>query len=117
MVETGVPNLDPILGGGIPEGDVLLVVGRAGSGKTTLSLQMAFHSASRETGVIAVFEEHPKGYLARAKSFGHDLQAMVDDGRLTVIYLRPLDLSVDETLEELRDAVKARGAKRVVIRR
>ncbi len=46
MLDTGVPNLNLILGGGIPEGDVLLVVGPAGSGKTTLALQMAFSIAA-----------------------------------------------------------------------
>jgi KaiC/GvpD/RAD55 family RecA-like ATPase len=39
MFETGVQNVDRILGGSIPEG--LLLVGPAGSGKTTLSLQTA----------------------------------------------------------------------------
>jgi circadian clock protein KaiC len=34
---------------------------------------------------------------------------------LEVVYLRPLDLSIDETLLELQDAVKRLGAKRAVI--
>ena len=40
---------------------------------------------------------------------------MMGEGTLTVLYLRPLDLSVDETLHELRQAVARSGAKRVVI--
>ena len=44
-----------------------------------------------------------------------DLGAAVDRGKLRIIYLRPLDLSVDETLDEIRTAVKQIGAKRVVI--
>lgn len=54
MLHTGIPNLDLILGGGIPEGDVLLVVGPAGSGKTTLGFQMAFHVAAEGRNAIYV---------------------------------------------------------------
>ncbi len=37
------------------------------------------------------------------------------DGKLTIVYLRPLDLSVDETMREILDTVERMGAKRVVI--
>ena len=40
---------------------------------------------------------------------------MIGEGKLKVLYLRPLDLSVDEALRELLDAVTALGARRVVI--
>jgi hypothetical protein len=65
--------------------------------------------------VITVFEEHPKAYMQRAKSFGFDLEQMERDGTLKIIYLRPLDLSPDETLHEIRAAVAQIGARRVVI--
>lgn len=113
---TGVAGLDEMLGGGIPTGDAVIAAGPSGSGKSALATQFIAEGVrAGEAGVIAVFEEHPSEYLARAKSFGHDLEAMIEDGRLKVIYLRPLDLSVDEALEELRDSVEALGASRVVI--
>jgi circadian clock protein KaiC len=40
---------------------------------------------------------------------------MIEAGTLEALYLRPLDLSPDETLYEIREAVKRVGAKRVVI--
>jgi len=43
------------------------------------------------------------------------MRKAVAEDRLRIIYLRPLDLSVDETLEEVRSAVRAIGATRVVI--
>lgn len=113
---TGVPGLDEIMGGGIPTGDAVIVAGPSGSGKSSLASQFIAEGVRLgEPGVIAVFEEHPSEYLARAHSFGFDLRAMVDAGNLKVIYLRPLDLSVDETLEQLRDSVEELQAKRVVI--
>lgn len=112
----GVPGLDEMTGGGIPRGDSVLVAGPAGCGKTVLGTQFVAQGArTGEPGVIAVFEEHPEEYLARAKGLGFDLQAMVDQGRLRVIYLRPLDLSVDETLDGILKAVEEIGARRVVI--
>ena len=65
--------------------------------------------------VIVVFEEYPEEYLARAKARNHDIASLIDPGNFRLIYLRPLDLSVDETLAEILDAVVQIGATRVVI--
>ena len=59
-----------------------------------------------ERAVIAVFEEKPDAYLARSRSVGVDFHEAVENDNLRIIYLRPLDLSVDETLEEIRIAVE-----------
>lgn len=115
-IMTGVTGLDAMLGGGIPVGDSALIAGPSGSGKTVFATQFIAEGIRRgEPGVIAVFEEHPNEYLDRAQSLGFDLDGMVRQGHLRVIYLRPLDLSVDETLLEIQDAVDALQAKRVVI--
>jgi circadian clock protein KaiC len=115
-LSTGAAGLDEMLGGGLPAGDSVLVAGPAGSGKSVLAGQFIAEGVRRgEPGVIAVFEEYPQEYLRRAKGLGFDLEAMVRDGKLAIIYLRPLDLSVDETLLEIRSAVARLHAKRLVI--
>lgn len=115
-LSTGVTGLDAMLGGGIPSGDAALLAGPSGSGKTVFATQFIAEGVRRgEPGVIAVFEEHPDAYLARAEGLGFDLRGIVARGQLKIMYLRPLDLSVDETLLELRDLVTQIGAKRVVI--
>ncbi|MBA4157909.1 MAG: AAA family ATPase [Gemmatimonadetes bacterium] len=113
---TGVAGLDEMMGGGIPSGDSVLVAGPSGSGKSVLATQFIAEGGKQgEPGVLVVFEEHPKEYIHRAEGLGFPLREMIDDGRLEAIYLRPLDLSPDETLHEIREAVKRVGAKRVVI--
>ncbi len=113
---TGVPGLDDIMGGGIPSGDALILAGPAGSGKTTFATQFVAEGLrNREPGIIVVFEEYPEEYLARAKARNSDIDQMIRDGRLKLIYLRPLDLSVDETLAEILEGVAEIGAQRVVI--
>lgn len=112
----GVPRLDEMLGGGIPAWDSVLVSGPAGSGKSALATQFIAEGLKQgEPGLIAVFEERPKEYLARAKTLGPDLDEAVRDGRLELIYLRPLDLSVDEALLEIQAAVGRVKAQRLVI--
>jgi circadian clock protein KaiC len=64
---------------------------------------------------MAIFEERPLGYAQRAGSFGLDLKTPQELGQLEILYLRPLDLSVDETMQEILDAIKRVGAKRLVI--
>ena len=112
----GIPALDAMLGGGIPEGDSLLIAGSSGTGKSLLATQF-IDAGLRvgEPGIVAVFEERPEEYAARASSFGLELEAPIRDGNLAVIYLRPLDLSVDETMQEILDVIKKTGAKRLVI--
>lgn len=115
-VSTGVPAVDEMMGGGIPRGDSVLVTGPSGSGKSVLATQfIADGAAHGEPGVLVVFEEHPKEYVHRAQGLGFPLQEMVERRMLEVMYLRPLDLSPDETLFEIREAAERVGARRVVI--
>ncbi len=115
-LSTGVAAIDAIMGGGIPEGDSLLLAGPSGAGKTVLGTQFIAEGLRLgEPGIVAMFEELPAEYVQRAASFGLDFVTPQKDGKLKVIYLRPLDLSVDETVHEVVNAVKAIGCKRLVI--
>ena len=112
----GIPELDKMLGGGILEGDSLLVAGPSGTGKSALATQFIAEGLRRgEPGIMTIFEERPEGYTQRAGTFGLDLKAAIQRGTLEALYLRPLDLSVDETMQEILDAIKRVGAKRLVI--
>ena len=115
-LSTGLGELDALLGGGIPEGDSLLLAGPSGSGKSTLGTHFIAEGLRRgEPGIVAVFEEIPAEYVQRAATFGFDFDTPQKDGRLKIIYLRPLDLSVDETVHEIVDNVRKIGCKRLVI--
>jgi len=112
----GIPALDQMLGGGIIEGDSVLVAGPSGTGKSLLATQFIAEGLRHgEPGIMAIFEERPEGYTRRADTFGLDLAAAEEKGMLEALYLRPLDLSVDDTMQEILDAIERVGAKRVVI--
>jgi circadian clock protein KaiC len=112
----GVPELDAMFGGGIPDGDSLLVAGPSGSGKSLLGVQFLAEGLRQgHAGVVAIFEERPEEYVDRASSFGIDLATPKAQDQLDLIYIRPLDLSVDETVREIIDSVQRIGARRLVI--
>jgi circadian clock protein KaiC len=116
MISIGVPALDEMLGGGTFAGSAVMIAGPSGSGKTTVAIQFIAEGALRgERGVIAIFEETATKYVSQAMGFGVNLQRLVDEGTVAVVYMRPLDLSVDETLYAIQEAVDRLGAKRVVI--
>ncbi|MFA9218756.1 MAG: ATPase domain-containing protein [Sphingomonadaceae bacterium] len=106
----GVPALDAMMGGGVPAGYSLLLVGPSGSGKSVLATQfLAEGVRNGESGVIAAFEKSPNQLLS------HQLNALVESGKVGVINTRTLDLSIDEILHDLVSMIKRMQATRVVI--
>jgi circadian clock protein KaiC len=106
----GVPELDAMMGGGVPAGYSLLLVGPSGSGKSVLATQfLAEGVRNGESGVIAAFEKSPNQLLSR------QLDTLIASGQVGVINTRTLDLSIDEILHDLVGMIKRMGAKRVVI--
>src|SRR5438105_6138528 len=89
LVPLGVAGLDALLGGGLVAGTMALVEGAPGTGKTTLGLQFIHHgvAARGESGLILTFEEVPQQLYRDALNFGWDLRRLVQDGKLSVIFV------------------------------
>ncbi len=112
----GIPEMDKMLNGGLREGDSLLVAGPSGTGKSALATHFIAEGLRRgEAAIMALFEERPEGYADRAASLGLHFKTPQEQGKLELLYLRPLDLSVDEITQQILDAVKRVGAKRLAI--
>jgi len=106
----GVPELDHMMGGGLPRGYSLLVAGPSGSGKSILASAFLIEGArAGETGVIAAFEQ--RSSVAR----GRVLAELIDAGRIGVVDTRAPDLSVDEIARLLITEIQRLQASRVVI--
>ena len=109
-VSMGTPGLDEMLGGGLPVGYSLLVVGPSGAGKTILATEFLAEGVRKdEPGVIAAFEKSPSQLLSTK------LSALVKTGKVGVIDTRTLDLSIDQVLHDMIKMIKRIHAKRVVI--
>ena len=65
VVKTGIAGLDAILSDGIPRGNVILLEGAIGTGKTTFGVEFVYHGASRfkEPGIIRLFEVCPAKHV------------------------------------------------------
>jgi KaiC domain protein len=117
LIRTGVDGLDELLGGGIPKGHVVTVLGGFGTGKTTLSLQ--FMKEGLENGEKCIFitlEETDESILENAKSFGWDL-GKYKDQNLSLVKLEPADMksTLTKVRSELPSYIKKFGAQRVVM--
>jgi len=111
----GVTGLDDMLGGGIPAGYSVLVAGPSGSGKSVLAGAFISEGARRdEPGIIAVFEKRPNEY-SQDSPRGQRFDRLVHDGKVAILQTRPLDLSIDEMLSEVVDAIHRLKARRLVI--
>ena len=111
----GVTGLDDMLGGGIPAGYSMLIAGPSGSGKSVLAAEFISDGARHdEPGIIAVFEKRPNEY-SQDSPMGRRFDQFVRDGNVGILQTRPLDLSIDEMLSEIIDAIHRLKARRVVI--
>ncbi|WP_280156031.1 ATPase domain-containing protein [Piscinibacter sp. XHJ-5] len=109
-LRTGVSRLDEMLGGGVPRGYSVLVAGPSGSGKSILTAAFLAEGARcGETGVVAVFEQHPR------RSRNRVLAELIDSGRIGLVDSRAPDLSIDEIVLLLMSEIGRLKASRVVI--
>jgi circadian clock protein KaiC len=106
----GVPELDQMMGGGLPRGYSLLIAGPSGSGKSIMAAAFLAEGArSGETAVIAAFEQ--RSNAAR----GPVLADLIGSGRIAVVDTRAPDLSVEEITRLLLTEIQRLKASRVVI--
>ena len=106
----GVPRLDKMLGGGLPQGYSLLVAGPSGSGKSLLAAAFLAEGArGGETGVIAAFEQRPN------RSRNPLVADLIESGRVGLVDSAAPDLSIDEIVQLLISEIRRLNATRVVI--
>jgi circadian clock protein KaiC len=114
-VSSGIRELDDLLGGGLDRGTTTLMLGAAGTGKSTLAMQFAVQMANRgERVMIFTFDENLPIMLGRAKALGFDLQPHIDRGVVTAQQVDAAELSPGEFAVRVRQGVDA-GARLVVI--
>jgi circadian clock protein KaiC len=114
-VSSGHPDLDALLGGGLDRGTTTLIMGAAGTGKSTLAMQYAAQMAGRgESGLLFAFDEVRDIVLARATALGLDFERHVESGLINVQQVDPAELSPGEFGMRVRLGVET-GCKLVII--
>ncbi|HEY0061696.1 MAG TPA: ATPase domain-containing protein [Telluria sp.] len=109
-ISTGSPELDGMLGGGIPVGYSVVIAGPSGCGKTVLATSfLKAGAAVGEHGVVASFEN---GFFFASNA---PLQKLIEGGHVTDVRPRSFDMSIEEIVTELAEATIRTGARRLVI--
>jgi circadian clock protein KaiC len=88
LVKAGIRGLDAILSGGIPRGNLILLEGGIGTGKTTMGVEFVYRGASQfdEPGIIVLFEVSPDRLVRDAARLGWDLQTLERDNKIKIIF-------------------------------
>jgi circadian clock protein KaiC len=115
-VPSGVPGLDPFIGGGLLARSITLVSGSAGIGKTTMAIQFLLAGVERgEAGLYVSLEEGADQLLASADALGLPLRDAIDRGLVNVLFVSRESIRIGEFLTVLADKLTASKATRVVI--
>jgi circadian clock protein KaiC len=115
-VTSGVKELDALLGGGLHTGTSTLMIGPAGSGKSTITMQYVMAAAQRgDHTAMFTFDESLATLLERAKGLGMDFESQVKSGKIEIQQIDPAELSPGEFVTRVRDAVSRKNAKIIVI--
>jgi circadian clock protein KaiC len=116
LFSSGIPRLDELLGGGLESGTTTLITGPTGVGKTTLGTQFLAHEAAAgKRAALFTFEE-PSSYIAkRSLGIGRPIDTLLEDGRLKIVRVNPLELYPDQFLALVRKSVEQDGCQMVMI--
>jgi circadian clock protein KaiC len=115
-LRSGITALDRILGGGMDRGTSVLLMGPAGSGKSSIATQYAVAAAARgEHASVFTFDENLATLDARSAGLGMDLKAQREAGRVKIQQVDPAELSPGEFAHIVRREQKRHNSRVVVI--
>jgi circadian clock protein KaiC len=118
-IQTGISGLDRVFLGGILKGNLILVEGAAGVGKTLLGMEFICRGITEhdEPGIIVVFETSPRKLIRDATGFGWNLDELQQRNKLKIIFTSPkvLDQELRSPDSLLLEAAAEIGAQRIFI--
>ena len=113
--ESGIPEIDTLIGGGLEAGTSTLIVGAPGTGKSSIAARFAYAAAERgERASMFIFDESVQTLLGRAAGLGMPLDRHVAAGRLEIQPVDPAELSPGEFAHHVRRAARNRASVVVI---
>jgi circadian clock protein KaiC len=113
---TGVAQLDVLLGGGLDQGTTILLVGAAGTGKSSVAMQCVVAALQHgQAAAVYLFDERPPTWFQRAAGLGFPLRQQAAQGQLLVEQIDPAEMRPGQFAHALQHAVTHRGVRLLVI--
>lgn len=117
-VSSGIEELDKILDGGFLEGQVIVVAGNPGSGKTTFGAQFLYDGLRKgEPGIFVSFVEPKEDFMKYMGLIGFDFAGYEEEGKF--LFIEALTMKDADALNALIENVSREslrlGAKRLVL--
>ncbi|GAB7008774.1 KaiC domain-containing protein [Halorubrum trueperi] len=92
--DVGIEGLDEMILGGVPSRSLLSVIGGAGTGKTTFSLQFLNETLESDgKGVYITLEQTRESIVSTAEERGWPFREYADEGRLAVVAIDPIEMA------------------------
>ena len=114
--QSGQPALDTLTGGGLLAGTTTLLVGPAGSGKSSVAAQYVIAAAERgEHATVFAFDETEASYRKRSAGMGMNLEEHLRSGRVVLQQVDPAELSPGQFAHLIHREVEERQTKVLVI--
>ncbi len=116
VLSSGVPELDQLLGGGLSCGTSTLIVGPAGTGKSTIAGAYSRSAASKGLHAsVFIFEETRQTYIERMAGVSLSLADGLRDGLIVLQQVDPAELSPGQFTQVIREEVEQSGSRLLVI--
>lgn len=135
-INTGIGGLDELIGGGFPEGRVILIIGGPGTGKTIMCSQFLYKGVkeNQENGIFVSLDESKEHFYSEMQQFGWDFRKAEGAGKFAFIdatlvsrvamlkeelykeesrSLRGKQLSIDNLIDMMQTEIQRVKAKRV----
>ena len=114
-IQSGIPEVDELTGGGLAPGTCTLFIGPAGSGKSSLATQFVAHAAADVPCAIYLFDERRATLVQRGDALGMGLSAHLAAGRISIDQVEPGDVSPGEFAHRVCERVDRDGARVILI--
>jgi circadian clock protein KaiC len=115
VLSSDVDAIDALLGGGLARGSSTILIGPAGTGKSTLASQFVCAAARRGTrSAVFVFDELRRTMIDRADKLGMEMSKHIEAGTVIVQQIDPAEMSPGELAARARKLVESNDVDVIV---